>query len=317
MFARIAIPTPFRVGRVNAYLAGRTLVDPGPDSEEAWAALLDGLEGEGMAPADIEQVLVTHPHPDHFGLAGRLREAGARVLASPVAAEIMGDFRGRLEYEQSFFQPFFERCGLSAETARTVTDLPGAFLPYAPDVETDRSLEPGDSVTVRGTTLTVDAVEGHASGEIVFEFECDGQHRAIVGDNVLGHITPNPFLQPPAEPDEDRPHVLPRYNASLERLREVGHDQFLPGHGDSVDDPVGRIDEILAAHEERTERVLRLVDGPTVPADVMHGLFDDLPVTERFSGLSEAVGHLDVLENRGEVVQRDSGDVVVYEPTGE
>jgi hypothetical protein len=47
----------------------------------------------------------------------------------------------------------------------------------------------------------------------------------------------------------------------------------------------------------------------------MNGLFEDLPLTEQFSGLSEAVGHLDVLEARGEVTQRASGDVVVYEPT--
>ncbi|MFC4448130.1 MBL fold metallo-hydrolase [Halorussus aquaticus] len=64
MFRRLSIPTPFQVGPVNAYLAGRTLVDPGPGSEEAWAALLDGLEARGLGPTDIERVLITHPHPD-------------------------------------------------------------------------------------------------------------------------------------------------------------------------------------------------------------------------------------------------------------
>ncbi|MFC7134579.1 MULTISPECIES: MBL fold metallo-hydrolase [Salinibaculum] len=317
MFTRISVPTPFQIGRVNAYVAGRTVVDPGPESEEAWSALLDGLEARNLVPGDVEQVLVTHPHPDHFGLASRLREAGARVLASETGAAIMADFGGRLEYEQRFFREFFERCGLSAETARTVTDLPTAFLPYAPDVETDRALTAGDNVTVRETTLGVDAVEGHAPGELVFDFEVDGQHRAVVGDNVLAHITPNPLLQPPAESGRPRPRVLPRYNDSLGRFREAGHDQLLPGHGDRIDDPAGRIDEILTAHEKRTGRVFELVEGPTVPADVMQGLFDDLPVTEQFSGLSEAVGHLDVLEARGKVRQRESGDVVVYERAGD
>jgi glyoxylase-like metal-dependent hydrolase (beta-lactamase superfamily II) len=314
MFDRISVPTPFQVGRVNAYVAGRTLVDPGPDSEEAWAALLDGLDELDTPPGDIEQVLVTHPHPDHFGLAHRLAEQGARVLASPEAAPIMADFGARLEFEQTFFRRFFQRCGLSAETARTVTDLPTAFLPYASDIGTDRTLDAGDTVTVDETTLTADAVEGHAPGERIFAYETDGERRAIVGDNVLGHITPNPFLQPP-EGDGPRPRILPAYNDSLRRLREEGYDQFLPGHGADIDDPPGRIDEILAAHEDRTAAVLELVDGPTVPADVMQGLFDDLPVTEQFSGLSEAVGHLDVLEARGEVRQRESGDVVVYERT--
>jgi glyoxylase-like metal-dependent hydrolase (beta-lactamase superfamily II) len=225
----------------------------------------------------------------------------------------MADFEGRLEYEQEFFMGFFERCGVSAETARTVTDLPAAFVRYAPDVPTARELTAGDVVTVDGAELSVDDVDGHASGEIIFSFDAVGERRAIVGDNVLGHITPNPLLQPPAAGDGQRPRVLPAYNDSLARLRGAGHDQFLTGHGDRIDDPAGRIDEILEAHEQRTARVRELLDGPTVPADIMHGLFDDLPVTETFSGLSEAVGHLDVLEARGEVTQLRSGDVIVYE----
>jgi len=315
MFSRISVPTPFQVGRVNAYVAGRTLVDPGPDSEEAWAALLDGLAAVDLVPDDIERVIVTHPHPDHFGLAARLRADGARVLASPTAADIVGDFAGRLDYEQSFFRTFFERCGLSAATARTVTDLPSSFLPYAPDVDVDRELTAGDTLSVADTELTVDSVEGHAAGELVFRFVAGGERRALVGDNVLGNITPNPFLQPPPESGGDRPRVLPEYNESLSRLRKAGDDRFLPGHGDRIDDPAGRIADIISAHETRTERVREILDGPTVPAAVMQALFDDLPVTEQFSGLSEAVGHLDVLEARGVVDQRTSGDVIVYELT--
>lgn len=315
MFTRIGVPTPFQVGRVNAYFAGRTVVDPGPDSEEAWSSLLDGLDAAGLAPEDIEQVVVTHPHPDHFGLARRLRERGARVLASPEAADIMEEFAERLHYEQSYFTDFFQQCGLSAEAAKTVTNLPEAFLPFAPDVRTDQRLSDGDKFSVIETTLTAEAVDGHASGELIYGYEADGERRALVGDNVLGHITPNPFLQPPAEPGGERPRVLPAYNDSLRRLHEQSYDRFLTGHGDDVTAPADRIDEILDAHEERTARVRELVDGPTVPADVMNGLFDDLPLTEQFSGLSEAVGHLDVLEARGAVTQRTSGDVVVYEPT--
>ncbi len=314
MFTRISVPTPFQVGRVNAYVAGRTVVDPGPDSEEAWSALVDGLDTAGLTPADIERVVVTHPHPDHFGLAGRLREAGARVVASAEAADIMAEFDDRLHHEQAFFTEFFERCGLSAETASTVTDLPEAFLPFAPNVRTDRRLGPGETVSVVEMTLEAVPVDGHAVGELVFEYEADGQRRALVGDNVLGHITPNPFLQPPPEDGGARPRVLPAYNESLRRLRDRDHDRYLPGHGEDITDPPGRITEILDAHNERTEQVRDLVDGPTVPATVMQGLFEDLPVTEQFSGLSEAVGHLDVLEARGEVRQRESGDVIVYEP---
>jgi glyoxylase-like metal-dependent hydrolase (beta-lactamase superfamily II) len=314
MFTRISVPTPFQIGRVNAYLAGRTLIDPGPDSEEAWATLLNHIEGEGLRPGDIERVVVTHPHPDHFGLAHRFRAEGARVLASTEGAAIMRDFSGRLDYEQSFFTPFFQRCGLAAETARTVTQLPESFLAFAPDVETDRELEDGDEITIHETRFAVDAVRGHTTGELLFAYSNEGEYRAVVGDHVLPTITPNPFLQPPPDRSDERPRILPAYNRSLKRLREEDFDLMLPGHGGLVREPSDRINEILAAHEERTDQVRDIVDGPTTPVEVMKTLFDDLPVTEQFSGLSEAVGHLDVLEARGEVRQRDSGDLIVYEP---
>lgn len=313
MFSRVSVPTPFQVGPVNAYIAGRTLVDPGPESEEAWSKLLDALEERELTPADIERVVVTHPHPDHFGIARRFRDAGASILASPEAAAIIGDFPGRYEQEKAYFVDFFEQCGMARETAETVTQLPEAFLRYAPSVETDRILETGDVVAIRETGLDVHEVEGHAAGEVIFAYEADGEDRAIVGDNVLADITPNPFLLPPEEPGGERPRVLPAYNDSLSWLQSLEFDRFLTGHREEVPNPSERIDEMLAAHEERTANVLELLDGPMTPVDVMEGLFGDLPITEYFSGMSEAVGHLDVLEARDEVQVNEGGGMRVYE----
>jgi len=300
MFSRISVPVPFATGQVNAYVAGRTVVDPGPDSDSAWETLTDGLRTAGLAPDEVERVLITHPHPDHFGLAARLRERGATVCASPEAARIIGDFSGRLETEQAFFGPFLKRCGVDAETAETIISLPESFLDFAPDVETDLLLEDGTTLTVGETTLTAEAVEGHAAGERLFRFESGGQ-RALVGDHVLGTITPNPFLQPPESKDADRPRVLPAFNRSLDRLRTESYDEFLPGHGPPITEPLDRIETIREAHERRTEKVKGVLDGPTTPLEVMTDLFGNLPATQQFGGISEAVGHLDVLEERGEV----------------
>jgi len=313
MFERLSLSTPFQVGPVNAYLAGRTLIDPGPDSEEAWAELLDALEARDLAPSDIEQVLITHPHPDHFGAAHRFREVGARVVASDRATPILEDFPGRLEYEQSFFLDFFERCGMDHTTAKTVTNLPEAFVEYAPSVAVDQQVGENDTLVAADTTVTADTVAGHAEGEIIFEYEQEGDRIAIVGDNVLDEITPNPFLLPPREPGGPRPHVLPAYNRSLDSLQNEGYDRFLPGHRGRIDDPSARIGAIRQAHEQRTDRVAELLDHPMTPVEVMHELFGDLPATEAFSGMSEAVGHLDVLRARDRVRTLDRGGLIVYE----
>jgi len=320
MFRRFRIPTPFQVGPVNAYLAGDTLIDPGPDSDEAWARLLEALEGEGMTPEDVSRVLVTHPHPDHFGLAHRFHEAGASILASEPTARIIEDFAARLEYEQSFFLEFLQRHGVSEGTAETVTNLPAVFLDYGPDCPVDRVLDDGDELSIDGRSVTAERVEGHAPGELLLTYEAapkpgvDPALRAVVGDHVLADVTPNPWLQPPSEPNAERPRTLIRFNDSLERLANRNFDRLLPGHGDRIDDPTERIRGILDAHERRTAEVRDLVDGPTSAIEVMEGLFEDLAATEYFGGMSEAIGHLDVLEERGAVVSEERGGMIIYEP---
>ena len=70
MIHKIVIPTPFAVGDVNAFLIkGDTLslVDAGPKTPEAYEALKHGIKEAGYSFNDIEQVILTHHHPDHAG----------------------------------------------------------------------------------------------------------------------------------------------------------------------------------------------------------------------------------------------------------
>lgn len=318
MFERHEIETPFQVGSVNAYFEGRTVVDPGPASKDAWKDLRAGLQERDLTPADVQKVLITHPHPDHFGLARRLRDAGASVLASARAGTIVGDFRGHYEHERAYFRRFFKRHGMSSEALETVIRLPEAYLTFAPNVQIDRVLEPGDQVESQNVTVTVDSLTGHAEGELLYEYvDPDGDRHALVGDHVLPDITPVPLLIAPrrGQSGADRPRVLPAYNRSLSRLLEANYDRVLPGHREEISTPSRRIIDILHAHERRTKRVSELVEGPTTAYEVMEGLFGKLPATEQFPGMSEAVGHLDVLEARNRVESRERGGIIIYRQT--
>lgn len=312
MFERIRVPTPFEVGAVNAYLTDRTLIDPGPNSEESWDVLIEELETRNLAPGDLDRVLITHPHPDHFGLANRLGQAGADIVASEDAVGIIEDFPGRLEYEQEHQEPLLRRHGIEADVAATVVKLPEAYLEFAPSSPIDTVVSDGDTLEVGSDTLTVEALAGHAPGEIMFAWEARGEEYAVVGDHVLQRITPNPFLQPPPAPGESRPRVLPAYNRSLERLAKRDFETLYPGHGDLIKRPTHRIERLLEYHERRSQNVLNAIDGPTTAAAVMRTLFGDLPVTEVYGGISEAVGHLDVLELRGEVERSLEDGVYQY-----
>jgi glyoxylase-like metal-dependent hydrolase (beta-lactamase superfamily II) len=71
---------------------GAYLVDAGWNTEDAYAALTAGLEVAGYAIGDVRGVMVTHIHPDHYGLAGRVREAsGAWVALHPADAALVRD----------------------------------------------------------------------------------------------------------------------------------------------------------------------------------------------------------------------------------
>jgi len=91
---RLAIPTPFQVGRVNAYLiedSPLTLIDSGPNSAKALDELEQALAGLGHKVEDIELLVVTHQHIDHFGLAAILaRRSGARQRVAPTRPHVAG-----------------------------------------------------------------------------------------------------------------------------------------------------------------------------------------------------------------------------------
>src|ERR687895_1630528 len=82
---RLAIPTPFAVGRVNVYLIDDeplTLVDAGPNSGTSFDALQRGIAALGHTLEDIELVILTHQHIDHLGLVAIVAShSGADVAA--------------------------------------------------------------------------------------------------------------------------------------------------------------------------------------------------------------------------------------------
>ncbi len=67
----IRVPTPFAVGDVIVYLVkgdALTLIDCGPKTKEAAAALKEQLAAVHIEMSDIEQIVLTHHHADHAGL---------------------------------------------------------------------------------------------------------------------------------------------------------------------------------------------------------------------------------------------------------
>jgi glyoxylase-like metal-dependent hydrolase (beta-lactamase superfamily II) len=312
---RIEIPTPFAVGRVNCYVfsgEGLTVLDPGPATDEAYAELADGLSALGYGIEDVDRVLISHPHIDHFGqVATIVRESGASVVAHEDAAHYLSDPTAFFGREQEFFRPFLRSMGLPDRFVDTVVGLPEPYLDFQEPTDVDRPLAEGDVVDV-GTELEAVSTPGHAPASLSFVAQTEGV--VFTGDHVLAEISPNPLLTLAPGTTDERTRSLPDYIASLRKLRSVDADTGYGGHRGPIGDLHGRIREIDDHHHERKERIADMLgeQGPLTAYGIMQELFPDLPATEMFPGMSEAIGHLDLLEDEGRVDITETNGVKQY-----
>ncbi len=88
----------------------------------------------------------------------------------------------------------------------------------------------------------------------------------------------------------------------------------LPGHGDPVVDHVALIDDRLAKHERRKEKIYKLIaERPRSGYELAQAIWGNVAVTQAFLTLSEVIGHTDLLVNEGRVREVEDGNVVRYE----
>jgi glyoxylase-like metal-dependent hydrolase (beta-lactamase superfamily II) len=98
---------------------------------------------------------------------------------------------------------------------------------------------------------------GHSPSDTVFH---DRERRILIaGDHLLKHISSNPLITRPLDGSEARPQALVAYLESLRRTREMDVEVVLTGHGDPIDNHRELIDERLALHERRAEKIHRLI----------------------------------------------------------
>jgi len=309
---RLAIPTPFMVGRVNAYLiedSPLTLIDSGPNSAKALDELEQALGALGHRVEEIGLLVITHQHIDHFGLASILaRRSGAEVAALEGLAPLLAEFGGESELDDLFAERTMLRHGIPADVATALRSVSASFRGWGTPVQVTQPLPDGGELRLRDRTLRVMHRPGHSPSDTVF-MEEDGA-LLLAGDHLIAHISSNPLLARPLGASVDyegpRPQALLTYMDSLRATRELELELVLSGHGAPIVDHVALIDERFRLHERRAEKIAGLIaQAPRSAHEIAHALWGNVAVTQAYLTLSEVLGHIDLLLRDGRVVEEE------------
>ena len=299
---RLAIPTPFAVGRVNVYLIEDdplTLVDAGPNSGTSLDELTRGIAALGHALEDIELVLLTHQHIDHLGLVSLVASrSGAEVAAIDAAVPYVENFSSEAQADDDFALDIMLRHGIPEDVAAALQSVSQAFRGWGAPVQVTRTLRDGEPLAQRDRTLHVHHRPGHSPTDTIFH---DRQRRVLIAaDHLLAHVSSNPLITRPRDGSRERPQALVQYLDSLCATRAMEVEMVLPGHGEPITHHRDLIDQRFALHRRRADKIQRLLEERSRSAyEIAQALWGNIAVTQAYLTLSEVLGHLDLLTNAG------------------
>ena len=312
----VALPgNPLR--ELNSYLIRGEdrdlLIDTGFRRPVCREALQAGLDELGSDPARRD-VLCTHLHSDHSGMADLFAGPGRRIY---MGRTDLARISGLLPVEEWLkMYTRFPLEGFSADLLREVFGSNPARTEAMPQRDPRLTpLDDGDVLTVGPYRLETLLVPGHTPGNCMFYLR--SQRIMFTGDHILFDITPN-ITSWPGVPDS-----LGDYLASLRRVRDLPVDLALPGHRKTGGYRM-RIDQLLAHHERRLAEALSIIRSePGLCAYDIAGRmkwkiraadWDSFPVVQKWFATGECFSHLDYHLARGAILCEEQGGLRRYYP---
>lgn len=301
---KVIIPTPYAVGDVNAFLVKGdtlTLFDAGPKTEEAYEAIKWGIRGAGYDLKDVEQVVLTHHHPDHAGWVDAFGQA--EILGHQYVDHWMRKTPEFLDYHETFFKNQLDKQGVPEKYANRILQVKGEIELFGTTPLTG-FLKEGDEVPGHPGLVTYET-PGHAQSHLIFIDE--KSRESIGGDLLLERTSSNPLIEPPVDLSMERPKSLLQYNESLKKLRDLNVAKIYTGHGGEVVDIVNLVNDRLERQKQRAMKVYDMLVQPQTNFEVTTQLFERIYQQQLGLTLSETLGQLDYLvdENLAEIEIRN------------
>jgi len=317
---RIGVPLPKNpLKELNSYFIrgdeSDLLIDTGFRCDECREALEQGLKELG-SDAARRDVLLTHIHSDHSGMADIFVGPGRKIYMSEIDLDYMRIFLAgeteRLRKDRFASEGFTKEMldviyANNPAVKMALKELSDAFVGF----------KDGDTFTVGEYTFEAILVPGHTPGNCMFWAKEQGI--MFSGDHILFDITPN--ITEWAKVEDS----LGDYIESLERVKNYDVKLTLPGHR-KTGDYARRIDEILSHHRARIDEAMGIVKSlPGMTAYDIAGKMTwkiradnwaDFPIVQKRFAVGECISHLDYLIKRGKVRKEFADSYWRYYPAG-
>lgn len=314
---QIRLPIPIRsLGYVFVYFVKNgdhaLLIDAGWPSGECFSTLEESLREIGSRPSQIDQIVVSHLHPDHFGLAEQIKEMndGSKLIMHQADASLILE---RYEDYQGFTKELHEWLavhGAPSDELKAMIEVSSEMLNFFRPPKPNVTVSGGERVNVGNDwSFEVVPTPGHTIGTICL-YDRNGSKILFSGDHILPTITPNVSLGPFYRGDP-----LGDYLSSLETTDRLDAETVLPSHEYIFSGLHKRVQEIKIHHEQRLNESLSVLENNNEGrvsmsgyqiASKLHwysGAWENLGAWERRAALMETLAHLEYLRRKGKVTE--------------
>lgn len=242
-----------------------TLVDTGSGIGRSTDDLLAGIRqvkdefGEAIDVTDIERILITHGHIDHYGGLTHLLEAtgGATIGVHPLDRRVLTNYEERVVVATKDLTIYLERAGVREERLDQLLDMYAFSKQYARSVPVGFMIEEDD--TLDGMTFY--HVPGHCSGQVAIRLG----DVLLSADHILSRTSPHVA-------SESITHYtgLGHYRESLRKIRKLaGIRLTLGGHEDPIHALHERIDYLQMRIDQKLERLMHTIEAAGEPLSIV------------------------------------------------